>query len=203
MRDVNFAVVDVETTGLDLKRDEILSIAVIPMDGLRIMVGNSYHTFVKPESFRISSVKYHGITPDVLEDSPKFCEVADEILKRIEGRVVVGHGVSIDIGFLEKEFDRCGIRVKLQKSLDIAVVERVIGEIFGEKPTREDLTLEALARKYSVPLTYRHSAMADAYIEAQIFQIQMMRLMKYGINSLNALESFISRVQMSDSSFIF
>ncbi|MDQ6965185.1 MAG: hypothetical protein Q9M13_09735, partial [Mariprofundales bacterium] len=73
----------------------------------------------------------------------------------------------------------------------------------GEKPRRDDLALESLAAKYSVPLTHRHSAIADAYIEAQIFQIQMMRLMKYGINSLSVLESFISRMELSDSSFIF
>ncbi|WP_457590824.1 3'-5' exonuclease [Geoglobus sp.] len=203
MRDVNFAVVDVETTGLDLRKDEIISVAILPMDGLRILVGNAYHTFVRPTSFRISSVKYHGITPETLRSAPQFCEVSEDILLRLNGRVIVGHGVSIDVGFLQKEFARCGRKVKFEKYLDIAMVERVIGEIFGEKPSRENLTLESLARKYNVPLAYRHSAVADAYIEAQIFQIQMMRLMKYGINSLSALESFISRMELSDSSFIF
>ncbi|NOY11499.1 MAG: 3'-5' exonuclease [Archaeoglobi archaeon] len=203
MRDVKFAVVDVETTGLDLRKDEVISVAILPMDGLKILVGSAYHTFVRPKSFRVSSIKYHGITPEILENAPSFCEVSGEIMEKIDDRVLVGHGVSIDVEFLQKEFGRCGKKVRFEKSLDIALVERVIGEIFGERPSREELTLESLARKYNVPLVYRHSAMADAYIEAQIFQIQMMRLMKYGINSLSALESFISRLGISDSHFIF
>ncbi|AIY89471.1 3'-5' exonuclease [Geoglobus acetivorans] len=206
MREEKFVVVDVETTGLNMKKDRIISIAMIPMDGLRIQMNDVFTAYIRPENvddLSIASAKYHGIIPKDIEDAPDFCSLSHKIEEMLQERIVVGHGITIDIEFLEKEFKNCGKHVKIERFLDIAMMERVIGEIFGERPKNEDLTLEALARKYNVEMNYRHSALADALIEAHIFQIQVMRLIKYGINTFEALNSFIQRVGLDKGSFTF
>jgi DNA polymerase-3 subunit epsilon len=60
---------DTELTGLNERRDSIISIGAVRMTGAKIELGNSFHQLIKPESkFKPDSVVVHGITPsDVLE----------------------------------------------------------------------------------------------------------------------------------------
>lgn len=206
MREEKFAVVDVETTGLNIRRDRVISIAIVPMDGLKIEMNRVFTAILKPEGVEkidVSSAKYHGILPKDIITAPNFCHILEDVEILLDDRVIVGHGVRIDIDFLNKEFKNCGKKFQNEKSIDIAVLEKVIGEILGEKIGNEDLVLEKLAKKYNIDVVYRHNALADAIIEAQIFQIQVMRLLKYGINTYEKLQTLIKRVGFDSGMPIF
>lgn len=200
MREEKFAVVDVETTGLNVKKDEILSIAIIPMDGLKILFSEAYYRILKPRKFKVDSVKYHGITPRMVEEAPTFCEVKEEILEKLKERIIVGYSINLDIEFLKKSFKECEIIFEC-KYVDVADVEKLIGRLFGDYT--KDVTLEELAKKYGVDIAYRHSALSDAYITAQIFQMQLLRLLKYGLRKFEDVLRAIKKEDFYDRPLMF
>ena len=125
LEDGVFCSIDVETTGLNVKTDEMIAFASIPMRGGRIIVHDAYYTLIRSEKYRIESMKYHGISERDLEKTPVFGEIAREILNRMNG-VLVGHTVEFDLGFLRKHFKKAGIKLK-KDIVDIVSIVEVAG----------------------------------------------------------------------------
>ncbi|WP_290624497.1 exonuclease domain-containing protein [Archaeoglobus sp. UBA230] len=191
IREANFISIDLETTGLNQKKDEILAIGAVPILGTRIMAGESYYTLVRPSKFRIDTIRIHGLNPKELENAPNFSEIAEEVFRLIKGRIIVGYAVEIDYNFLKRAFKIEGYKLKNQ-TLDVIDLERAVCYILGERPISE-MTLDNLAEKYGIKTPYRHNALADAFITAQIFQIQLLRSIKYGIKTIDKLFELIKR----------
>ena len=182
-----FCAVDLETTGLNPKHDEIIAFAGIPMFGSRIAVHEGYYTLVRPEKYKLETMKFHGIGKDDLGGAPCFGEVAPGILKALDG-IMVGHSVEYDHEFLRRHFRGIGTRLKKQ-CLDIVCIEEWLGRELGRQGP--DLSLDAIMRGYGLKESYRHNAMADAFCVAQIFQMQMRRLADLGIDSLWTLKQVV------------
>jgi len=181
--DAVFYSVDVETTGLNVNKDEIVSFACIPIRGGKIIVHEAYYTLIKSENYRIESMKYHGISEGDLEKTPLFEEVAPEILKRTEG-ILVGHSIGFDYEILRKHFRRIGIKLKRQ-TVDVVMVEGWLARKTGNAPV--DFTLDNVMKKYGLESYYRHNAFADAFFTAQIFQFELPEISRHGVNSVDEL----------------
>ncbi|MCX7823472.1 MAG: 3'-5' exonuclease [Syntrophobacterales bacterium] len=172
IHEANFVAVDVETTGLNVRRDEIVAIAMIPIVNMKILLKDAFFSLVKPVKFRIESMKYHGISDVELEEAPLFEEIAEEVLSRCKG-ILVGHCVEIDYSFLERAFKRLGKPFKRSR-VDIVEIEKWIRHKTCHGPKWEELNLDALINYYGLKGCFRHNPLADAFFAAQIFQIQIM-----------------------------
>jgi DNA polymerase-3 subunit epsilon len=190
LRETKFAAIDLETTGLNLKGDEILAVGIVPMDGTKILANEAYYTLINPKKFKIDTIKIHGLDPSGLKDAPRFEDVAGEIYRKIKDRILVGYAVEIDISFLKRALSDAGYELK-NKYIDIIQVELALNERLGERYAWEDLTLDTLIRRYSIKSSFRHNALADAFFAAQIFQIQLVKIIKYGINTFEKFEEFL------------
>jgi DNA polymerase III subunit epsilon len=179
LKDTKFCVIDLETTGLNVKRDEIIAFACVPVQKLKLMVNYAYYTLVKPEKYKIESMKYHGISIDDLKNAPSFNEAANNILKTLDG-IIVGHSIEFDYMFLKKSFKKIGIKFE-KDIIDIILIEKWLAK--KDKNTKLDVTIEGLMNRYGLKDYYRHNAFADAFFTAQIFQFETLKLLKYGINS--------------------
>lgn len=179
LKTAKFYAIDIETTGLDLGKDEIISFACVPIINLKILVRDTFYTLVKPKKYDYKAMRYHGISKDNLMDAPTFEDVSDRILKTLDG-ILVGHTVEFDFQFLKTAFKSLGARFK-RDLIDIAMVERWLSlkrEIEGN-----DLSLDNMLATYGLEQYYRHNAAADAFFAAQIFQIQMREMRALGIDS--------------------
>ena len=183
LEDAVFCSVDVETTGLDVKKDKIIAFACMPIRRGKIIVHEAYYTLIKSEKYRIESMKYHGISERDLEKTPVFEEVAQEILKRTDG-ILIGHTIGFDYGFLRKHFKKIGIRLK-RETVDIVSIEQWLVEKCGHPAS--DLTLDSLMKKYGLKSYYRHNAFADAFFTAQIFQFELSEISRLGMNRVDEL----------------
>ncbi len=191
LREAKFAVLDLETTGLNPRKDEILAIGIVPMDGLKILSSRSFYSLVRPEKpHSCSSARIHGISVRELKHAPSFEDIADDVEEVIGDRIIVGHCVEIDCEFLTRAFAATG-RKKKFKCIDIVQIERALGKLLGESYLNSEPTLENLAKKYGLKASYRHNALADAFIAAQIFLMQLVRLLKYGVNTTEKLLSLV------------
>ncbi len=202
LRDAKFAAIDVETTGLNPKKDEILALGIVPIEGTKIIASESYYTLVRPNKFKVEAIKIHGIDPKTLQNAPSFAEIADDIFDLLHDRILVGHSVELDYEFLRRAFEDAGYDF-IAKTIDISTLEQILAKKLGEKLVWENKTLEGLAKKYGISCSYRHNALADAFIAAQIFQIQLVKLIKYGVNTLEKLLDLIEAEKDSKAKFEF
>ncbi len=184
--DAVFCSVDIETTGLDFKKDEMIAFASIPIRRGKIIVHDAYYTLIKSEGYRIDAMKYHGISEGDLKDMPVFEKVAGEILVRTEG-ILIGHSIRFDHQFLIKHFKKIGTKLK-RETVDVVKVEEWLTKK-GRRPA-PDFTLDGLMKKYDLKSYYRHNAFADAFFAAQIFQFQLSEISQLGVKRVKELIRF-------------
>ncbi len=164
LAETEFAVIDVETNGLSSRRHRVLQVAIVRIlaDGT---VLDRWSTLVRPGRLaRVGrSSRVHGITRRHLRGAPRFGDVVDELIARLEGAVVTGHNVGFDWAFLRRGLRRAGYgapnaarlcTLRLSRSLD---------------PDREDShRLVELCARYGIPLHQAHDALADATATARL-----------------------------------
>ncbi|MEJ2025521.1 MAG: 3'-5' exonuclease, partial [Deltaproteobacteria bacterium] len=88
-----FAILDIETTGGSPKTEKITEIAIFFHDGEKVV--DEWSTLINPEKpipYFITGLT--GITDDMVAGSPKFYEIARELVERTENHVIVGHNVN-------------------------------------------------------------------------------------------------------------
>lgn len=188
-----YVVMDTELTGLDRRKDSIVSIGAIAMDGGRILLGRRFYEILSPETALTSeSVVVHGITPQECRNKPCIGDVIGDFLRFCEGAVVVGHFLSLDLGFLNKELKRLTGRAFGLPAVDTMRVhawiqEHDTGFQRHYNGADEELDLFSLARKHQVPVSAAHDAQMDAFITAQLFQRFLRSLPRLGVETVKDL----------------
>jgi DNA polymerase-3 subunit epsilon len=187
-----YVVFDTELTGLDERVDSIVSIGAVRMEGSRIMLGESFASLVKPRtSMKGSSVVVHGITPDEVADRPAFAEVLATFLEYLGEDILVGHHLSIDLAFLEREISASLGVCPLFRAVDTAVTfdwlnrQGVRHRCFRD--ARGSLRLADLAACFGIDTDGAHRAEMDAFITAQLFQRLLPLLASAGITTVRDL----------------
>lgn len=167
-RAVRYAVVDLETTGLDARRHEIISWAVVPVDDGRIIAGDARYGLVRPRAMpEAGSIVVHGILPADLEAAPPPDAAIDELLDAVAGRVVVAHAAWFERSFLRRASARRGVRWR-SPMIDTSVVGRLwLFERDGYLP--RGISLRTLTRALGLPAHRPHHALGDALTTAQAF----------------------------------
>jgi len=194
-----FCAIDIETTGLNPEKDEMIAFACMPIFHLRIRVRDTFYTLIKPKHYSFNAMRYHGISQDDLTDAPVFKEVADGILKVLDG-VLVGHSVEFDFRFLKMNFRTSGVNFK-RECLDIAMIERWLRQ--KRKNPDTDLSFDAMMKFYGLKQYYRHNASADAFFAAQIFQMQMREMQALGVDTVEKVIKAARSCRHADCDFAF
>jgi DNA polymerase-3 subunit epsilon len=154
----DWAVVDIETTGLHPARDRIIEIAVVQVDDAGVP-GEEWTTLLDPETHALGRV--HGIEVSDLAGAPRFGDVVDELLWRLSGRVLVAHNVAFDIAFLTAEANRAGIAWGPVEGFCTMEITQRLGMVKARK-------LDACCQELGIPTGRRHAALDDARAVASI-----------------------------------
>ncbi len=167
IEDLCFVVFDTETTGLDLKKDEALSIGAVKIENLRIDLSKNFYALLKPTREYNESIKVHGITPEDLRNARERKEICMEFLEYARGCILAGYFLQIDISMLKKLIkEECGFSLKAYALDLLDLVEHK-----GKLPT-----LEELLKIFKLPISTQHNALEDAYMTALL----LLRLLKDG-----------------------
>ncbi len=155
-----YAVVDLETTGGMAKRDKITEIAIVVTDGKTIL--DTYSTLINPErSIPYEITRITGITDKMVQDAPKFYEVAKKIVEITEGAIFVAHNVRFDYSFLKEEFASLGYTFT-RKQLCTVVLSR------KSFPGLTSYSLGNLIRHFKIQVQNRHRALDDTMATVDI-----------------------------------
>ncbi len=193
LREAVYVVFDTELTGLNPKKDSIVSIGAVKVFGTRIDIGNPYYRIVQPQSELTGrSVVIHEITPAEASECPTIDVLLPEFLDFCGNAVVAGHFVSIDLAFLNKEMERLFGLTLRNPAIDTFVLYQSLRKLEENicafhNGIRESVDLITLAQKYSIPVADAHNALNDAFITAQFFQRLLTGLHSFNINTVGDL----------------
>lgn len=169
--------IDCETTGLDPRRDRIVSLATLAIEpGLQ--VGRPGLDIVVDPCMPIpqQSTSVHGIDDRRVAGAPTIADLWEEIAKVLGGYVIVGHHVGFDLAMLRAEARRIGVAWQEPLSLDTAAMLEGMGLVADG---RLDLT-HILPRLGIEPRGQRHTALGDATMAADLFVTLARRLRGQG-----------------------
>ncbi|MCX8204809.1 MAG: 3'-5' exonuclease [Candidatus Nezhaarchaeota archaeon] len=174
-----FVSIDLETSGLDPKRNSILSIGAATISRGEVRLDKSFYSYVRPEgSFDEECPPVHGITLGDLLKEPSFKEIAPRLLKVVDEAVLVGYNASFDVSFLNEALRRHGLPRLKNPLLDVlplsyGVLSRARMDHtllkMDQLALSGRMSLGALAELLSVPVINRHTAIGDALTVALIF----------------------------------
>ncbi|HVM87119.1 MAG TPA: 3'-5' exonuclease [Puia sp.] len=177
------AVIDLETTGINLSSDRIVEIAIIKImpDGKKI----SKRKLINPEvPIPKSSSDIHGITNEMVKDAPTFKQMANELKQFIEGCDLAGYNSNrFDIPMMAEEFLRVGMEfdMKGRKLIDVQKIFHLM----------EQRTLSAAYKFYcNKNLDDAHSAEADALATWEVLEAQVRKYNQLG----NTVDSVLKLV---------
>jgi len=164
-----YVVFDTETTGLNPKKDEILSIGAVKIKDNKIITSQTFEVFIK-NSCEISSksIEIHRIRPIDLENAKTTDIAIREFLNFIGSRPLIGYYLEFDVSMINKY-----IKPMLGVTLPNKMIE--VSEIYFDKTIslipqgNIDLRFDTILKKCDVPDMGAHNAVNDAIMTAMIY----------------------------------
>lgn len=160
---MNFVIVDVETTGGNTKDSKITELAMYKYDGEKVI--DSMISLINPEqTIPEFIVRLTGITDSMVADAPKFYELAKDIIEFTKDCVFVAHNVAFDYGMFRSEFRRLGYDFRLPHLCTVRASRYVI-------PGHASYSLGKLCREIGIENNARHRADGDAKATTELFHL--------------------------------
>lgn len=158
-----FAVVDVETTGLNPMKDRIVEVGVVLVDTDGHVTGD-FSSLVNPQ-MPMRATFVHGIRDEDVRCAPVMADIVPDLMSFFEGRAIVAHNARFDMGFLNMAFANAGYSVKIPATATVCTME--LSKIYLP-PGRHSLV--ATAGRAGIEVTNHHRALADAYTAAGLLR---------------------------------
>ena len=162
-------VLDTETTGMDPRKDEILSIGAVKVRQNRILLSDAFEAWLKPEG-KISeeSIKIHGIRRIDIEHGEAPERVIPRLMDYIGNRPIVGYYIRFDQRMLSA-YTRQLLGVDLPNEL-IELSEMYYRRYRKRSPHEfVDLKFDTIMEALDLPRLGKHDALNDAIMSALIY----------------------------------
>lgn len=161
-----WAVVDVETSGLYPHSCRVLSVAALRLDSSGRPEGRPFTSLINADCDP-GPVHIHGLTAERLAGAPRFVDIVPQLLDVLDGRVLVAHNAAFDYGFLAAETYRAGVKLPVQQRLCTLALSRRLGlDVTNHR-------LSTLASYWGVQQQLAHDAYDDAFVLSGIFAHSM------------------------------
>jgi len=179
LSEIEYVVLDTETTGLRPGSHRVIEIAAIRVRGGEAQ--GSFQTLLNPGT-RLPAfiVQFTGITQEMVNKAPKAAEIFSDFLNFIEGAILVGHNIGFDIGFLSYEARLLGLDFPLDGLDTIPLARRFL-------PGLRRFKLDNVADHLKIATANRHRALGDARVTAAVFIKLLALAQEQGIDTLGLL----------------
>lgn len=164
-----YVVFDTETTGLNPKEDEILSIGAVKIKDNKILTSQTFEVFLQnSKEISSKSIKIHGIRPFDLKNAKTTKEGIVEFLNFVGSRPLIGYYLEFDVSMINKY---------TKPLLGITLPNRMIevSEIYFDKTIslipqgNIDLRFDTILKNCGIPNMGVHNAVNDAIMTAMIY----------------------------------
>lgn len=176
---MQFAIVDIETTGGFPEQHGMTEIAIVLHNGTE--VEGRYETLVNPhQPIPPYIANMTGISDKMVAAAPSFEEVAPHIFNLLKDRIFVAHNVNFDYSFIKYHLQKAGYQLNTSKLCTIRLARKVF-------PGFRKYGLGHLCRELNITITNRHRAGGDAIATAQILDLVLQN------NGLRLIKELLKR----------
>lgn len=182
-----YAIIDIETTGGSASIEKVTEIAIYLHDGTQVT--GEFVSLVNPErNIPYFITNLTGITNEMVENAPRFFEIAKKIVELTEGRTFVAHNARFDYSFIRQEFKSLGFNFK-RNILDTVSLSR---KLF---PGHRSYSLGNICKDLRIQINGRHRAAGDALATVKLFEILIKQDRKInGSKSLLLKNTMVSKL---------
>jgi DNA polymerase III subunit epsilon len=180
----DFCIVDVETTGLSPRTNNIIEIGIVKISGSKIV--DRYSSFINPGR----NIPYYitaltGISDEDVYDAPFFDDIAYDVKNFLTGSILSAHNLAFDYSFLRREFSASGFDFDIKEKL---CTMRLARRLF---PMEKSKSLGNMCLLLKVNNSKKHRAIGDAEAAANIL-LKMISLLKteHGIKTAAEVIAF-------------
>ena len=157
-----YAIVDIETTGGYAAANGIIEVSVQVFDGESVI--EQFETLVNPGQQIPKYIEaFTGISNTMVEDAPRFKDIAEKLYTILQGNIFVAHNVNFDYSFIKNHLEFYGYSLNVKKLCTV----RLARQIFPGLPS---YGLGKLCHSLEIVLTNRHRAGGDAAATVVLFQ---------------------------------
>ena len=147
---------DLETTGASADRDRITEVGLIEVvDGEYVDEWSTLLNPCKPIPAGIAALT--GITDEMVAQAPRFADIAPELQRRLEGRLLIAHNARFDYHFLRAEFRRLNILFTSSVLCTVRLSRRLF-------PEHRHHNLDSVMERFAISCSARHRALGDAQV---------------------------------------
>jgi DNA polymerase-3 subunit epsilon len=172
-REVEYLAIDLETTGLDIANDAILSVGYVGVQGTSIDLSTARHRVVRIDrSIPEATAVIHQITDDQAALGGELEAIMQELLEALAGKVMIAHHARIERGFLSNACRQLWRRGLMMPVVDTQALAFRTFERRQIPFKASDLRLHALGDRYNLPHYGAHNALSDALASAELFLAQ-------------------------------
>ena len=162
MKDVKFAITDIETTGNGIKGNKITEISVLVVQNGELI--DEFTSLVNPsQSIPLYIESLTGINDEMVNGAPSFSEIADEVEKITKDCVFVAHNVNFDYNIIRSEFAEIGTEFKRKRLCTVRLTKKLIPGLFS-------YSLGNICTSINIPHLDRHRAKGDCEATVTLFQ---------------------------------
>lgn len=169
-RTVEIVAIDLETTGLDPRKDHILSFGLVHLRHNTIQLGTAWHEIVQIEGqVPESSAVIHHITDDDSAAGKPLEELLPRLLLRLAGKVILVHYKNIEQNFLDAACRRIYGVPFIIPIIDTLPIALRLLELRNHTIQPGNLRLFNLRPHFGLPQYKAHNALYDALATAELF----------------------------------
>lgn len=169
IRNTTFLAVDCEMTGLDPKKDSLLSIGWIEISNHRVKLSSANHMLVYAENSVGASAKIHGLRDNQLAGAASIGKVLSIFTRDACGKILIFHHAHLDLAFLQKAaLETIGCPL-LFPYIDTLQIEK---SRLAMQNRSDSLQLNLCRQRYNLPPAFEHNALDDARATAELFLAQ-------------------------------
>jgi len=159
-----YVVLSIETTGLNPKKDVVLSFGAIAVINDIIRVGDNFEVVILQYKY----LHDNGLSNEFLIES-KVTKLAEPqamqaFVDYIGNAVLVGHRIHFEIEMINDALEKMDCGKLKNEALDVEIMHQKLIDI-----TNKSFSLDALVKQYKIPLNERNSVSDDAYSIALLF----------------------------------
>ncbi|RMF17926.1 MAG: 3'-5' exonuclease [Gammaproteobacteria bacterium] len=182
---MRMVVVDVETTGLNLRKDSVISIGAVAVVNGRLKLSESFDQTLQVDvSLSKDNVLIHGITPSDVSHGRPAREVMQAFLDYLDGAPLIAFHALFDKKMLEK-----AVRTHLDERCQLAAYDLAewLPAFFPEHTECRRMGLDDWIERLNIPVNQRHNAIEDAMATAQLLQKCLARARQQGLSTWGEL----------------
>lgn len=165
---MEYAIVDIETTGGSAAGGSITEIAICIFDGNTVI--DRFETLVKPgHQIPLYITALTGIDNAMVQDSPVFDSIAKEVFSMLKGRIFVAHNVNFDYSFVKHQLENAGYSYQADKLCTVQLLKTI-------RPGLSSYSLGSVCDTLGIELNNQHRAGGDVEATVTLFR----KLLQWG-----------------------